>query len=77
MTETETQPQRDPEWKGATSSRFTTNRKYIVPPKAPEQAHPLFNMAGRKHYENGPTPEWQFKVQKKYIVPIDHDKEDK
>ena len=34
-------------------------------------------MAGRKHFEDKRSPEWQFKTQKTYIVPIDHDKEDK
>ena len=46
-------------------------------PNVQDQKHPLFDMAGRKHYQEQRSKEWQFKTQKAYIVPIDHDKHDK
>ena len=66
-----------PEWPGKTSAKFTTNRKHVPHPDVKDQKHPLFDMAGRKHYEEKRSNEWQFKTQKKFIVPIDHDKHDK
>ena len=50
---------------------------HITCPQPEQGKHPLFNMAGRRHHEDVRSKEWQFKVQKKYLVPIDHDKEDK
>lgn len=39
------------EWKGQTSQKFTTNKRHIDAPKAPEQKHPLFASGQRQHFE--------------------------
>ena len=51
-----------PEWPGKTSAKFTTNRKHVPHPDVKDQKHPLFDMAGRKHYEEKRSNEWQFKT---------------
>ena len=41
------------EWAGATSAKFTTNRRNLRPPEPEAQAHPLYSMGGRKHFDGG------------------------
>ena len=42
---------RGPEWQGASSAKFTTNKRHIGAPQPNvDQAHPLFSMGGRMHY---------------------------
>jgi len=63
------------EWQGAKSAKFTTVKKHIAPPQPVEGKHPLFNMGGRKHYDQGRSKEFEFKPTKKTLTGIDHEKE--
>ena len=49
------------EWQGATSAKFTTNRRHLDAPQPVDGAHPLYSMGGRKHYDEkaGYQPDWK------------------
>ena len=49
------------EWHGATSAKFTTERRHISPPQPVDQAHPLYSLGGKKHFDAtaGYQPDWK------------------
>ena len=53
---------RQAEWSGATSAKFTTNKRHVNAPQPNQDgAHPLFSMGGRKHYDPQASKEAQWK----------------
>ena len=65
------------EWPGAKSAKFTTVKKHLTPYQPDNGPHPLFNMGGRKHYEDKRAPEWEFKPTRSAVKTIDHEKDPK
>ena len=53
---------RNPEWKGSTSQKFTTNKRHVAAPQPDvNQPHPLFSAGQRKHYQAQASKEHQWK----------------
>lgn len=63
------------EWQGAKSAKFTTSKMHLPPAEAPNGPHPLFNMGGRKHYEQKYDAEKDFKATRKTIKAPEHESE--
>ena len=62
------------EWKGQTSSKFTTNRRHLEPiPQTKEVAHPLYTMYGRRHYSQSETPAYEWRPTIRTVEPVSHE----
>ena len=60
------------EWPGATSSKFTTNKRHVAAPQpSMDQPHPLFSAGTRKHYDPKMSQDFQWKP----MIKVAHDKD--
>ena len=70
--------QAQPEWQGASSAKFTTNKRHIAAPNPNQEgAHPLFSMGGRKHYEQNTSSEKDWKPSVKQSLDKDAPRKEK
>ena len=59
----EQQPVQSGEWTGHTSAKFTTNKAHIQGPVINhDQAHPMFSMGGRQHFDSKNDAQKQWKA---------------
>ena len=63
---------RAPEWQGASSAKFTTNKRHNPAPQPDQnQPHPLFSAGARKHYAPQTSSESEWKPH----IKVAHDKD--
>ena len=64
---------RQPEWQGATSQKFTTNKQHTAAPVPNQnQPHPLFSAGSRQHFAEKRSKEFEWKS----TIQVAHNKDD-
>ena len=53
---------RQTEWPGQTSAKFTTNKAHTGPfPRQESERHPLYSVNNRKHFAEKLSDSWQYR----------------